>query len=126
MSRGRGCIAPTIATVAFIAALVVFVVALVSYYGQVVEWSKNDLRSRAEMTAAALAEPLRTLDYRAIDAMAARLKSERLRLRICAGSHFFISEDDSQTGFYDTFGEPNPPDVVCQWELPTRATSRSA
>ena len=115
MSRSRVWIAPTVAAVAFLAALAVFVVALVYYYGQAVEWSKNDLKSRAEMTAAALAEPLRTLDYKAIDAVAARLKEERLRLRICAGSRFFVSEDDSLTGFYDTLGEPYPPDVVCQW-----------
>jgi len=113
--RQRVWIAPTVAAVAFLAALAVFVVALVYYYGQAVEWSKNDLKSRAEMTAAALAEPLRTLDYKAIDAVAARLKEERLRLRICAGSRFFVSEDDSLTGFYDTLGEPYPPDVVCQW-----------
>ncbi len=115
MSRSRVWIAPTVAAVAFLAALAVFVVALVYYYGQAVEWSENDLKSRAEMTAAALAEPLRTLDYKAIDAVAARLKEERLRLRICAGSRFFVSEGDSLTGFYDTLGEPDPPDVVCQW-----------
>ena len=115
MSRGRFWIAPTIASVAFVAALAVFVVALADYHGWIVEWSGNDLKSRAEMTAAALAEPLRTLDYKALDAVAARLKDERLRLRICAGSRFFVSEGGSLTGFYDTLGEPDPPDVVCQW-----------
>lgn len=115
MSRGRFWIAPTIASVAFVAALAVFVVALANYHGWIVEWSGNDLKSRAEMTAAALAEPLRTLDYKALDAVAARLKDERLRLRICAGSRFFVSEGGSRTGFYDTLGEPDPPDVVCQW-----------
>ena len=65
MSRTREWVAPVVATIAFAASLVVFTVALVYYYGQAVEWSENDLRSRAEMAAAALAEPLRTLDYRA-------------------------------------------------------------
>ena len=108
-------IAPALATAAFVAALVVFVVALWHYGVKVSEWSESELRSRAEMTAAALAEPLRTLDYKAIDAAAARLKNERLRLRICAGPSFFVSEGESHTGFYDTLGEPDPPDVVCQW-----------
>ncbi len=115
MSRSRVWIAPALATAAFVAALVVFVVALSSYYKWMVEWSSGDLRSRAEMTAAALAEPLRTLDYKTIDAAAARLRNERLRLRICAGRSFFVSEGESRTGFYDTLGEPDPPDVVCQW-----------
>lgn len=115
MSRSRVWIAPALATAAFVAALVVFVVALSSYYKWMVEWSRGDLRSRAEMTAAALSEPLRTLDYKTIDAAAARLRNERLRLRICAGRSFFVSEGESRTGFYDTLGEPDPPDVVCQW-----------
>jgi len=113
--RQRVWIAPTVAAVAFLVALAVFVVALAYYNRWIVEWSGNDLKSRAEMTAAALAEPLRTLDYKALDAVAARLRDERLRLRICAGSRFFVSEGDSLTGFYDTLGEPDPPDVVCQW-----------
>lgn len=100
-------IAPTVAAVAFLAALVVFVVALVYYYGQAVEWSKNDLKSRAEMTAAALSEPLRTLDYKAIDAVAARLKGEGLRMRIVVGGN---AGRDGRHGFYDTHG-----DVPCHW-----------
>ena len=110
MSRGRArvWIAPTVAALAFVAALAVFVVALVYYNRWIVEWSGNDLRSRAEMTAAALAEPLRTLDYKALDAVAARLREERLRLRICAGPRFFVSEGDSLTGFYDTLRSLTP------------------
>ena len=85
------------------------------YFRRVNEWSADDLRSRAEMTAAALAEPLRTLDFRAIDATAVRLKRDRLRLRICAGQRFYVTEGEERQGFYDTLGEPNPPDLVCQW-----------
>ena len=115
MSRNREWIAPSIATAAFLAAMAVFVASLLFYFKRVLEWSQSDLRSRAEMTAAVLSEPLRTLDFKAIDATAARLRGERLRLRICAGRSFFVSEGGESKGFYDTLGEPNPPDVACQW-----------
>ena len=115
MYRVRVWLAPTVAAVAFALALGVFVAALWHYFRRVNEWSADDLRSRAEMTAAALAEPLRTLDFRAIDATAARLKRDRLRLRICAGQRFYVTEGEERQGFYDTLGEPNPPDLVCQW-----------
>ena len=101
--------------IAFALALGVFVAALWHYFRRVHEWSADDLESRAEMMAFALAEPLRTLDFRAIDATAARLKKDRLRLRICAGQHFYITEGEEHQGFYDTLGEPNPPDLICQW-----------
>ena len=107
MSRTREWVAPVVATIAFAASLVVFTVALVYYYGQAVEWSENDLRSRAEMAAAALAEPLRTLDYRAINAVAERLKGEGLRLKILVVGN---SGRDDTHGFYDTHG-----DVPCHW-----------
>ena len=115
MYRVRLWLAPTVAAAAFALALGVFVAALWHYFRRVNEWSADDLRSRAEMTAAALAEPLRTLDFRAIDATAARLKRDRLRLRICAGQRFYVTEGEERQGFYDTLGEPNPPDLVCQW-----------
>ena len=115
MYRVRVWLAPSVAAVAFALALAVFVAALWHYFRRVNEWSADDLRSRAEMTAAALAEPLRTLDFRAIDATAARLKRDRLRLRICAGQRFYVTEGEERQGFYDTLGEPNPPDLVCQW-----------
>ena len=115
MYRVRLWLAPTVAAAAFALALGVFVAALWHYFRRVNEWSADDLRSRAEMTAAALVEPLRTLDFRAIDATAARLKRDRLRLRICAGQRFYVTEGEERQGFYDTLGEPNPPDLVCQW-----------
>ncbi|MBQ6327576.1 MAG: HAMP domain-containing histidine kinase [Kiritimatiellae bacterium] len=117
MYRVRLWLAPTVAAAAFALALGVFVAALWHYFRRVNEWSADDLRSRAEMTAAALAEPLRTLDFRAIDATAARLKRDRLRLRICAGQRFYVTEGEERQGFYDTLGEPNPPDLVCQWGI---------
>ena len=115
MSRNREWVAPAVATVAFVAALAAFVIALLRYLDWVVAWSAADLQSRAEMVAAALAEPVRTLDFKAIDATAARLKADGLRLRIVMGREFFVSEGDGRSGFYDTNGEPHPADVPCQW-----------
>ena len=115
MSRNREWVAPTIASVAFLAALAAFVLALFRYFDWVVSWSEADLQSRAEMTAAALAEPIRTLDFKAIDATAARLNADGLRLRIVMGREFFVSEGEGRSGFYDTNGEPYPVDVPCQW-----------
>ena len=115
MSRVRVWLAPTVAAAVFALALCVFVAALSNYFKRVQKWSADDLGSRAELTAAVLSEPLRTLDFRAIDATAERLKKDRLRLRICAGRHFYITEGEERQGFYDTLGEPNPPDLVCQW-----------
>ena len=115
MSRNREWIAPAAATFVFAAALAVFVAALCQYYKRALEWSGNDLASRAEMAAAVLSEPLRTLDFKRIEAIAARLKGEKLRLRIVAGENFYVSEDDSRQGFYDTLGEPYPSDLPCQW-----------
>ena len=114
MSRNREWIAPTVAALVFVAAIVIFPVALWQAYMRVVEWSGNDLRSRAEMAAAVLSEPLRTLDFRRIESTAARLKAEKLRLRIVAGEVFYVSENDSRQGFYDTLGEPVA-DLPCQW-----------
>ena len=115
MSRNREWVAPTVATVAFLAALAAFVFALLRYFDWVVSWSQADLRSRAEMAASVLAEPVRTLDFKAIDATAARLKADGLRLRIVAGREFFVSEGEGRTGFYDTSGEPHPSNLPCQW-----------
>ena len=119
MSRNREWIAPAAAAVAFALALATFVAALWRYFGQVREWSAEDLKSRAEMAAAVLAEPLRTLDFRAIDATAEKLKGDGLRLRICAGSLFCVTDGEGcggdRKGFYDTLGEPNTHNVACQW-----------
>ena len=119
MSRNREWVAPTVATVAFLAALAAFVFALLRYFDWVVSWSQADLRSRAEMAASVLAEPVRTLDFKAIDATAARLKADGLRLRIVAGREFFVSEGEGRTGFYDTSGEPHPSNLPCQWGVAT-------
>lgn len=106
MSRGRELIAPLVATVAFLAAFAAFVAALLSYYRWICKWSEDDLGFRAAITASALAEPIRTLDFKAIHAMAARLDGEGLRLRISSER----PGNDGGRGFYDSHG-----DVPCQW-----------
>ena len=115
MFRTREWIAPVIATVAFVAALAAFVVALSRYLDSVVEWSRSELQSRAELTAAALAEPLRTLDFKTINATADRLKAEGLRLRIVSGREFYVSGDGLRQGFYDTSGERGQPAAPSMW-----------
>ena len=119
MFRVRLWFAPMIASAAFVLAMCVFVAALWHYFRRVHEWSADDLRSRAEMAADVLAEPLRTLDFKAIDATAAKLKREKLRLRICAGQTFCVAErtcgGDDRKGFYDTLEERDSPDLACQW-----------
>ena len=116
MFRNKEWIAPTIATGAFVVALVAFAVALARYLDWVIAWSETDLQLRAEMTAEALSDPVRTLDFRAIDRTAARLKDDGLRLRIVAGGRF--REWDGRgvrRGFYDTDAEPQPADIRFQW-----------
>ena len=108
-------IAPTVATVAFLAAFAAFVVALSRYLDSVMEWSRAELQSRAEMTAAALAEPMRTLDFKAINATAEKLKADGLRLRIVSGREFYVSEDGSRQGFYDTSGEHGQTATPSMW-----------
>ena len=121
MFRNKEWIAPTIATGAFVVALVAFAVALARYLDWVIAWSETDLQLRAEMTAEALSEPVRTLDFRAIDKTAARLKDDGLRLRIVSGGRF--SEWDGRggrrasRGFYDTTVEPQPTDMRFQWGI---------
>ena len=94
MFRTREWIAPAVATVAFLVALAAFVVVLSRYRDSVMEWSGAELQSRAELTAVALAEPLRTLDFKAINSTADRLKAEGLRLRIVSGREFYVSGTD--------------------------------
>ena len=119
MFRNKEWIAPTVATGAFLVALVAFAVALTRYLDWVIDWSKSDLQLRAEMAAAALAEPIRTLDFKAIDRAAVRLSNDGLRLRIVAGDAFYVNERQAgsggRRGFYDTNGESHPVDVRCQW-----------
>ena len=114
-----GWLPGALAAAAFAACMAAFVYELLSYQRSVMSWARADLKSRAELAAATLAEPLRTLDFRAIERVADQLKDDGLRLRITHGREFFISEDDSHTGFFDTCGEPFPADVLCIWSVVT-------
>ena len=105
-----------LAAVAFVGCLAAFVWQLVVYQRNVSRWSESDLKSRAELAASTLAEPIRTLDFKAIQKVADQLKADGLRLRITEG-RFFVSEGDGLNGFFDTCGEPYPADVPCIFEV---------
>ena len=103
---------PVLAAVAFAAVFAAFVWQLVVYQRNVRAWSEQDLQSRADLAAIVLAEPLRTLDFKAIQAFGGKCQADGLRLRICHGALFFLSEDadSGRVGFYDTTGGA---DVLC-------------
>ena len=105
-----------LAAVAFVVCFVAFIWQFITYQKDVKAWSEADLKSRAELAASTLAEPLRTLDFKAIQKVADQLKADGLRLRITQGS-FFISEGDGLNGFFDTCGEPYPADVPCMFKV---------
>ena len=112
-----GWLPGALAALAFVACIAAFVYELFSYQSSVIDWARADLKSRAMLAASTLEEPLRTLDFKAIERVADGLKADGLRLRIIHGRDFFISEDDSHIGFFDTCGEPFPADVVCFWSV---------
>lgn len=107
-----GWTGPLLAAVAFVAVFAAFVWQLFVYQRNVRAWAEQDLQSRADLAAIVLAEPLRTLDFKAIQAFGVTCKSDGLRLRICHGKFFFLSEDEDsgRIGFYDTTGGA---DVLC-------------
>lgn len=107
-----GWVGPVCAAVAFVAVFAAFVWQLVVYQRNVRAWAEQDLQSRADLAAIVLAEPLRTLDFRAIQSFGASCEADGLRLRICHGDFFFLSEDEDsgRIGFYDTTGGA---DVLC-------------
>ena len=105
-----------LAAVAFVACFAAFVWQLFAYQRNVRRWSEADLKSRAELAASTLAEPIRTLDFKAIQRVADQLKADGLRLRITEG-RFFVSEGDGLNGFFDTCGEPYPADIPCVFKV---------
>ena len=105
-----------LAAVAFVVCFAAFAWQLFVYQKDVKAWSEADLKSRAELAASTLAEPLRTLDFKAIQKVADQLKADGLRLRITEG-RFFVSEGDGLNGFFDTCGEPYPADVPCVFKV---------
>lgn len=95
---------PTLAAAAFAAVFAMFVWQLAVYRQNVRTSSERDLQSRAELAAIVLAEPLKTLDFRSIRDFGEQCRVDGLRLRICQGPRFFVSEaaQPGRTGFYDT------------------------
>ena len=111
-----GWTGPFLAAVAFVAVFAAFAWQLVVYQRNVRAWSEQDLQSRADLAAIVLAEPLRTLDFKAIQAFGDKCRADGLRLRICHGPAFFgVSEnDEGRRGFYDTMGEA---DIPCLFKV---------
>lgn len=106
-----GWTGPFLAAAAFVAVFAAFAWQLAVYQRNVRAWSEQELQSRADLAAIVLAEPLRTLDFRAIQAFGDKCRADGLRLRICHGDLFFLSEDEGsgRIGFYDTTGEADLP-----------------
>lgn len=106
-----GLVGPLLAAAAFLAVFVAFIWQLFVYQRSVQSWSEQELQSRADLAAIVLAEPLRTLDFKAIQSFGDTCKAEGLRLRICHGQVFFLSEDADagRMGFYDTTGGADVP-----------------
>jgi len=111
-----GWTGPFLAAVAFVAVFAAFAWQLVVYQRNVRAWSEQDLQSRADLAAIVLVEPLRTLDFKAIQAFGDKCRADGLRLRICHGPAFFgVSEnDEGRRGFYDTMGEA---DIPCLFKV---------
>ena len=100
-----GCLGPAFAAAAFAAVFAAFAWQLAVYQRNVRAWSEQELQSRADLAAIVLAEPLRTLDFKAIQAFGDKCRADGLRLRICHGG-FFPSESEAsrRAGLYDTMG----------------------
>ena len=105
-----------LAAAAFAAVFAAFVWQLSIYWRNVRAWAEQDLQSRADLAAIVLAEPLRTLDFKAVQSFGASCRPEGLRLRICHGPAFFDASgnDEGRRGFYDTMGEA---DVPCLFKV---------
>ena len=106
---------PALAALAFAAVFAAFAWQLSAYRRSVRSWSEQDLQSRADLAAVVLAEPRRTLDFKAIHSFGDQCRADGLRLRICHGGRFAASEDaaSGRSGFYDTSGAPGAADAGC-------------
>lgn len=95
---------PVLAALAFAAVFAAFAWQLAVYWRNVRAASERDLQSRADLAAAVLAEPLKTLDFRAIHAFGDKCEADGLRLRICHGDSFCLTDDAAarRKGFFDT------------------------
>lgn len=81
-SRRFSVVATVVAAVAFAAVIAAFAVQVVSFGRDVERWARRDLRTQAELTAAGLAAPLRTQNFRRLREVAAALELKGLVLRV--------------------------------------------
>jgi len=81
----RTLIAPLLASVAFVALLVVFVAEMVGFERAVVGWAERDLQTRTELAAKTLAEPLATQDFLKVRTFGEECREDGLGLRVTLG-----------------------------------------
>ena len=81
-SRRFSVAATVVAAAAFAAVIAAFAAQVVSFGRDVERWARRDLRTQAELTAAGLAAPLRTQDFRRLREVAAALELKGLVLRV--------------------------------------------
>lgn len=81
-SRRFSVVATVVAAAAFAAVIAAFAAQVVSFGRDVERWARRDLRTQAELTAAGLAAPLRTQDFRRLREVAAALEQKGLVLRV--------------------------------------------
>lgn len=81
-SRRFSVVATVVAAAAFAAVIAAFAAQVVSFGRDVERWARHDLRTQAELTAAGLAAPLRTQDFRRLREVAAALELKGLVLRV--------------------------------------------
>ena len=81
-SRRFSVMATVVAAAAFAAVIAAFAAQVVSFGRDVERWARRDLRTQAELTAAGLAAPLRTQDFRRLREVAAALELKGLVLRV--------------------------------------------
>ena len=81
-SRRFSVVATVVAAAAFAAVIAAFAAQVVSFGRDVERWARRDLKTQAELTAAGLAAPLRTQDFRRQREVAAALERKELVLRV--------------------------------------------
>ena len=81
-SRRFSVVATVVAAAAFAAVIAAFAAQVVSFGRDVERWARRDLKTQAELTAAGLAAPLRTQDFRRLREVAAALERKELVLRV--------------------------------------------
>ena len=80
--RRFSAVATVFAAAAFAAVIAAFALQTVSFGRDVERWARRDLKTQAELTAAGLAAPLRTQDFRRLREVAAALELKGLVLRV--------------------------------------------